>query len=157
MSLAGLLLTSLMASAYPAVDLVQVREGDDASWSRRDLDDTGWETKRWWRVDPQERLVWIRAHITMPADLDKTSTPLGVNVAFAASYEAWWNGVRVASNGVPAVNAAGETPGKLDTVIFIPPDLIERDNVLAFRLSSFHLPLRLGGPMHGLFLRPYGF
>jgi hypothetical protein len=93
----------------------------------------------------------------MPAGIDTRSTPLGVYFSAAASYEAWWNGVHVASNGVPAHDAAGEKPGKLDTVIFIRPDLIQRDNVLAFRMSSFHLPLRLGGPTQGLYLRPYGF
>jgi hypothetical protein len=160
MSLIALALTSVLASAaaaYPAVNLVRVREGDDASWSSRTLDDTGWATRPYWRADPQGRMVWIRAHIAMPPALDTRSKPLGVYFSAAASYEAWWNGVHVGSNGVPAPNAAGEAPGKLDTVIFIPPGLIERDNVLAFRLSSFHLPLRLGGPMQGLYLRTYGY
>ena len=160
MGLAALALTSALASAtpaYPTIDLVQMREGDDATWSGRNLDDTAWQTAQWWRVDPQGRMVWIRAHIAMPAGSDTTSTPLGVYFSATASYEAWWNGVRVASNGVPATATARETPGKLDSVMFIPPGLIERDNVLALRLSSLHLPLRLGGPMQGFHLRPYGF
>jgi hypothetical protein len=155
---AALTLSTVFAAAaptYPAVGMVQVREGDDPAWSRRDFDDTSWDTRHYWRVDPQGRMVWIRAHITMPPGLDTTSKPLGVHFSATASYEAWWNGVRVASNGVPATTAAGEAPGRIDSVMFIPPNLIERDNVLALRLSSFHLPLRLGGPMQGLVLRPF--
>src|SRR3569833_2983662 len=160
MNLAALVLTSLLGSAapaYPAVSVVQTREGDDPSWSSRNLDDSSWQSTLYWRVDPQGRMVWIRAHIAMPAGLDTASTPLGVYFSAAASYQAWWNGVLVASNGVPAHDAAGEKPGKLDTVIFIPPHLIAGDNVLALRMSSFHLPLRLGGPMQGLYVRPYGY
>src|SRR6185436_6321719 len=119
MSLAALILTSALASAapaWPAIRLVQVREGDDPAWSSRNLDDTSWQAMRWWKVDPQGRSVWIRAHITMPPGLDTASTPVGVAFSATASYEAWWNGVRVASNGVPATTAEGETPGKLDTL-----------------------------------------
>ncbi len=160
MGLAAFALTAVLASAAPAylaVDVVQAREGDDTSWSSRNLDDGGWQTMHWERVDPQGRMVWIRAHIAIPPGFDTTSTPLGVYFSAAASYEAWWNGVRIASNGVPAPNAAGETPGKMDSVMFVPPGLIERDNVLALRLSSFHLPLRMGMPMHAFVVRPYGF
>src|SRR4051794_9346214 len=98
MSLTALALTSVLASAtpaYPAVDLVQVREGDDASWSNRTLEDTGWETRPYWRVDPQGHMVWIRAHIAVSPALDTRSKPLGVYFGATASYEAWWNGVRV--------------------------------------------------------------
>lgn len=151
------LLVATVVPAYPAIDLVQVHEGDDASWSNRNIDDASWQTASWYRVDPQGRMIWVRAHIAMPAGLDASSTPLGVYFSAAASYEAWWNGVRVASNGVPAPDRVGETPGKLDTVMYIPPALIERENVLALRLSSFHLPLRIHTPMHVFFMRPYGF
>jgi hypothetical protein len=157
MDIAALLLTALLGSVqYPTLDRVQVREGDDAAWADPALDDSGWTTIPWRQVDPQQRLLWLRARVTLPESFDTSAEPFAVRIAAPVAYEAWWNGVRVGANGVPAARAADETPGLLDTRIFIPPHLLAKHNVLALRMSSFHLSRKLGAPMQYLALRSYG-
>jgi hypothetical protein len=157
MDVGALLLTALLGSVqYPAIENVRVREGDDAAWSDPAFDDSGWQSLPWWRIDPQQRLIWVRTRVTLPEAFDSSAEPFGVRIAAPVAYEAWWNGVRVAANGVPASSAAGETPGKIDTTLFIPPQLLAQQNVLALRMSSFHLRRQLAAPMQMIMLRRHG-
>lgn len=145
MDIAALLLTALLGSVqYPPIESVQVHDG--ASWT----------TMHWRKVNPQKRLLVVRAQVTLPDTFDKTAEPFGVHIAAPISYEAWWNGVRVGSNGVPAARAQNEIPGKIDTEIFIPPHLLAKDNVLTLRMSTFHLARTLARPMQYFGVHRYG-
>ena len=74
-----------------------------------------------------------------------------VHISLLASYEAYWNGVRVGANGVPAATRAGETPGLIDARIEIPQQLLRAgDNLLALRMSAFHARRALAAPMQHL-------
>jgi Histidine kinase len=157
MDVAALLLIAMLGSVqYPNIEWVQVREGDEAAWAQPVLDESGWKTVRWRQVNPQKRLLWLRAHIDLPDSFDTTAEPFGVRIGAPVAYEAWWNGTRVGGNGVPGPNAEAESPGRIDTTLFIPPHLLAKENVLALRMSSFHLSRELAVPMQIFALRRHG-
>jgi hypothetical protein len=140
------------AHSEPRIGLVKVRGGDDPAWSAPAFDDSGWQEMHWSAIDPQQRLLWVRVHVSLPA-IDLAAGPTNLNVSALASYEAYWNGARIAHNGMPAADKQHETPGLIDTQFQIPPQLLRPgDNVLALRMSSFHARRMLAMPMQYLAL-----
>ena len=95
----------------PQFAQVKVQSGDDIAWSLPAFDDRHWQDVQWTQVDPQQRLLWVRAHVSLPANAANASKPASLNISLLASSEVYWNGVRVGSNGVPAASRTGETPG----------------------------------------------
>lgn len=145
------------ALGYPSIDTVRVHTGDDPSWAAPSFDDSGWDEIAWWRIDPQGHLMWVRAHVDLPADLIGAAEPFGIAVSGAASYEVFWNGEQVGRNGMPGVTKQAEQPGLIDASFLVPRDLLRAgDNVLAFRMSSFHLAHDLAAPIQRIVLRRYG-
>ncbi|HEX8063379.1 MAG TPA: LytTR family DNA-binding domain-containing protein [Allosphingosinicella sp.] len=125
------------------IGTVMVREGDDPLWTRADYDDSGWERRATEETDSQGRIVWIRARFTAgPRHLD--DRPLAVHVGALAAYELFWNGRLIGRSGSPGASASAERQGGIDGHFAIPADLLRPgENVLAMRLSSFHLPMRV--------------
>ena len=108
-------------------------------------------------VDPQGRLLWMRAVVEIEEDLLERAGPLGLFVSGKAASEAWINGARIGANGAPAADAASETPGRMDAVIYLPHELIAAgENEIALRLSAHHGFLRFSYPMHQVGIGPYG-
>jgi hypothetical protein len=139
------------------VDNVRVREGDDAAWAASDFDDGAWVEKPTYRVDPQGRILWMRARVDAPANLDTAKVPLAIRVMMAGSWELYWNGKLLGRNGLPGATAAEEQPGRITAEVYIPPQLIRsQHNVLALRVSANHSWLRLSAPIQALTIGRYG-
>jgi hypothetical protein len=146
-----LLLAPLAAQAQEYVNdfEVQVRQDSDPAGA--------WKTQVLWRVDPQQRLIWVRKSFDMPAASISPERPLGLQVSATASYEAWWNGEFIGRNGKPGASKETEVPGRLDSTILIPHRLLRPGrNELLLKMSSFHLPGRLGAPIQAISLRDFG-
>jgi hypothetical protein len=147
--LAWLLLIPLAAHAQEYVNEYEVQ-------TRRDEDGT-WNTQLLRNVNPQQQLIWIRRAFNLPTAPISSSRPLSLHVSATASYEAWWNGVFIGRNGTPGASKAAEIPGRLDSVILIPQNLLRPGrNELLLKMSSFHLPGRLGAPIQAILLREIG-
>jgi hypothetical protein len=131
------------SSAPERIGMVKVRAGDDPTWSRNGYDDSGWERRPTQEADSQRRIIWIRTHLDLgPRPVD--DRPLAVHVAALAAYEVFWNGRLIGRSGSPGLSPAAERQGEVDGHFAIPPDLVRPgDNLLAMRLSSFHLPMRV--------------
>ncbi|HEX8625015.1 MAG TPA: LytTR family DNA-binding domain-containing protein [Allosphingosinicella sp.] len=125
------------------IGTVMVRAGDDPLWSRTDYDHSGWERRPVQEADSQGRIVWVRARFAVgPRHPD--DRPLAVHVGALAAYEVFWNGRLIGRSGLPGASPAAERQGGIEGHFPIPPDLLRSgDNLLAMRLSSFHLPLRV--------------
>lgn len=146
------------ANPFELVTEVRARAGDDPAWAAPAHDDSDWILQEPWEVNPQGRIVWIRAHVTLPESFDVSSEPLGVYVAVAGSWEVFWNGVLAGRNGVPGATPDAEVPGKIDAEVFIPPALIrDGENLLTLRMSSFHLGRTLHAPVQAIALERYGY
>ncbi len=136
---------------------VRVVEGDDPQYAAPNFDDANWARTAPANIDPQGRIIWVRAYI----DGDRLAAaaadqPLGFFLSALASREVFLNGVMIGENGIPGATPADETPGALDAVFYVPADLIRPDaNVFAIRISSHHLGARLHWPIHSFHLAAY--
>jgi hypothetical protein len=152
-----LLCLAFGAQAATPVDEVRVHEGDDPAWAAPDFDDSAWPEQFAFRVDPQGRILWMRAHVDAPANVDVSRVPLAIRVTMAGSWELYWNGTLLGRNGVPGATAAEEQPGRIRAEVYIPPQLVRpRDNVLALRVSANHSWLRLAAPIQLITFGEYG-
>lgn len=102
-------------------------------------------------LDPQGREVWVRA-IVGPRRPNEVAPAL--LMAGAMSAEAWFNGVRIGSNGQPGPTAAEERPGLYQAEIPIDPALWRADggNELVLRVSAHHSGLRFAHPIAAIFV-----
>jgi hypothetical protein len=143
--------------AYPQIQTVKVSAVDDPRGALPELDDGGWDEIPWQRIDAQGRLLWVRARVPLPHPSALDGVPLAVYVSALAAYDVYWNGERIGGSGVPGASAALEMPGELDTSHYIPARLLrEGDNVLALRMSTFHLRRTLVSPTHFLGIDEHG-
>jgi len=127
-------------------------QGDDELWGTADFDSSHWPTSSpvmgtaFNRVLIPDTIGWLRTQ-PFPLPASFADSPMALYFTSGASFEVWWNGVFIGSNGQPAATLAGEIEGLVDSRFYIPPSLFqETDNVLALRYSALgysrlHLPL----------------
>lgn len=108
-------------------------------------------------IDPQGRMIWVKASLPVPPEFLDLHTPLGLFVLAKAASEIYLNGEWIGRNGVPGATREEEVVGRMDAVVSVPRALLRRgDNELVLRMSSHHGLLRLAAPVHALMLGPYG-
>jgi hypothetical protein len=156
--LASLLLAATACAERPpawltSVGDVRFQAGDDPRWAEPGWDDSAWRQAHWSTIASNERVVWMRARVdgaALPAD-----ERVEVTVSAAAAYEVFWNGTRIGGSGRPGTSRALEVPGPMTASAAVPAALVSRGtNVVAVRLSSFHLPGRLRSTLHLLAIGP---
>lgn len=102
-------------------------------------------------VDSQGRVVWVTGRIDVAAGFAETA-PIGLFTGALASREMWWNGTRIGEVGRVGTSRDEETPGDLDAVTWIPPQLIRAgENTVAIRYSTFHLAMPVTTPVHYIY------
>ncbi len=142
---------------YHLFDKVAVMAGDNPDYARPEFDDRGWERFAPVDIEPQGRLIWVRAHIDGERlTALQAGRPLGFFLYALASREVYFNGVSIGAAGAPGATPAEEIPGALDQVFYIPDRLIRPgDNVFAVRMSSHHLGAHVHNPVHAFHIAPY--
>ena len=110
-----------------------------------------------WQLDPQGRHLWVEVYFDWPESESSTAPrPLGLFVSAKASSKVWLNGQPLGVNGLPASSAGQEIAGRMDTVFFVPRDLLQAgSNRLVLEVSAMHGSVRLHRPMHFVGLAPY--
>jgi len=109
------------------------------------------------KVDPQERLIWVRTTVPLTATRGKNGEPLSLYLSGKMSSEVYLNGEFVGRNGMPAEDAASETPGRMDVELFPPQNLFRLgNNEVVFRASAHHGVLKLKMPLHMVGIAPAG-
>lgn len=142
------------ASAAPSPNVETVLACRDPSPTPPDFANGGCRRMPLRAVDPQRGQVWIRAIVTVPTN--DSEQPLGVRFSAMASSELWWNGTRLASNGMPAPARVDEVPGRMDAVIALPSAVIRPGrNVLIARLSAWHQPWWIARPIQQIVVERY--
>jgi hypothetical protein len=97
-------------------------------------------------MDPQGRALWLRAPVRAKTAWEQR--PSALYIFGAASSEAWFNGVRLGGNGVPAPTAAEERPGLYEAEFPISPSLWRpQGQDLIVHLSGFHVGMRFDHPI----------
>mgnify|MGYP003671511404 FL=1 len=107
-------------------------------------------------LDPQGRQIWVRAELDWDGSQWPQDRPIGLFISGKASSTAWLNGHELGSNGRPGPDRAGERPGRMDAVLYVPRErLLPGRNELVLLMSSQHGFLHLGWPVHWIGLERY--
>ncbi|MBG6236807.1 hypothetical protein IWX76_003409 [Pedobacter sp. CAN_A7] len=134
-----LLLAILCCSCKPDVWYEQddpvFKTGDDAAWSAKNLDETGWSKDR---GQTGRQVFWIRAQANLPAPVAGRQ---GVQVNAFGGYEIYWDGVKIGVNGKPGSATIQEIPGT-ETRYYLIPDSLSAPgaHTIAIRSTQFNYP-----------------
>ena len=102
-----------------------------------------------YEIDPQGAHLWVRAIVRLEETRGPQGEPLAVIISGKMAAEVYLNGVFVGRNGAPGDDAARETPGRMDAVLYPDQSLFRLgENELALRMSAHHGFLTLGHPIH---------
>jgi hypothetical protein len=101
------------------------------------------------KIDPQQKLIWVKANIVLRETKGPLGQPLSLYVSGKMASTFYLNGQFVGRNGKPGLDAASETPGLMDTQLYPPQSLFRvGNNEVVFLASSHHGYLQLGNPVH---------
>ncbi len=104
-----------------------------------------------WTIDPQGRLLRVRATVMAPADVRDSGAVYAVHLGGQVAAAVSWNGQPIGSNGVPSTTAAQEQPGLVEARIPVPSALLRPGaNDLVLLISSHHAGVRYMQPFGGL-------
>lgn len=107
-------------------------------------------------VDLTGRAVWVRAVIDLEDADPAQLPPMGLFVSARAATRAYVNGTFVGSNGVPSIVKGAETPGTLDSVFYVPNQLLKPGANSVVLLASGHAPTIVKSQaLHGIGFAAY--
>lgn len=113
------------------------------------------ETMELWQIDPQHDTLWIRMTVDLPGE-SVPDTPLGLYVFGKMASRVWINGVEAGSNGLPGLDVAAETAGRMDTVFALPRrHLYTGENEIVFLASAHHSVISVRNPVHAVLIADY--
>ncbi|MEO1336228.1 MAG: hypothetical protein AAFV29_11320, partial [Myxococcota bacterium] len=95
---------------------------DGPSWLQAEYDDGAWAKSRFIDLPAASSVLWIRTQVVLE-DASAHRRPLGLLFAAMASHEVWWDGVRIARNGVVGIDADREMPGQIQAQHAVPDRL----------------------------------
>jgi len=108
-------------------------------------------------VDPQNRLIWIRAIVSLPQTKGPNGEPLILYVSGKMSSRVYLNGTLVGRNCTPGKDAKSEITGQMDTTLYPPQDLFKvGGNEVVLLASSHRGILSLAHPVHAIGIAPAG-
>jgi len=108
-------------------------------------------------IDPQGRLIWVRANVRLNRTTGPDGEPLSLYLSGKMSSEVYLNGVLIGRNGIAGADASSEIPGQMDAELFPPQNLFRNgDNEVVLRVSSFNGILHLKQPLHMIGIAPAG-
>lgn len=144
--LAFLALLFVAAAAPPSVSVGPARLCDGSGCGAVDL--------QWFSL--QGRQAVLARTVTVRPEALPLERPLMVRLVAMASAEVRWNGVVIGRNGIPAVDAARELPGRFVASFIVPARLVRPGtNIVEARLSAHHLWLPVRRAVHMFSVGPY--
>ncbi len=100
-------------------------------------------------VDPQNELIWVKGKIILEQTTGPAGEPLALYVRGKMSSAFYLNGAYIGANGTPGPDAASETPGRMDAVLYPPQKLFRTGvNEVIFKASAHRGFVTLGNPLH---------
>ena len=121
------------------VEDILMRRGDEARWAHPEYDDRDWERVRRLRLPAYQGIYWVRIHVELKEPFSRRELIDGILFSVVASYDAYWDGEPIGSNGRVGGSAEEEWPGNIDTILQLPDDMLAPGkHVLALRMSSYH-------------------
>ncbi|TDQ10992.1 histidine kinase [Pedobacter metabolipauper] len=111
--------------------------GDNIAWAAKGFNDKNWNTSR---SETDEGIFWSRTHLLL-RPVDNNRRPLGLQIGSFGTFDVYWDGVLIGSNGVLPYGHRPEQPGT-ECSIFIVPDSLTSPgaHIVAMRMSQAYLP-----------------
>ncbi|WP_160114767.1 histidine kinase [Aquimarina sp. AU474] len=115
--------------------ITRYKIGDDNSWSKKNIDDSNWSTKR---GNPGDSIFWVRMNVVLSKD-PKPYEPQGVLIYSFGAHEVYWDDVLIGTNGIPGQEYTTNKIGEVDRSFIIPDSLSKKGNhLLALRASQYY-------------------
>lgn len=119
---------------------------DNHEYAQPQSDRSGWSRHDFSGLPLSDSIFWVQY------DFDVSTQPtqaMGVLISLLGSYDAYWDGTYIGSNGIVGDTKSSEVPGDIDKVILLPTELIHQGkHTLSLRVSSQH---RLKSQLTGSF------
>jgi len=101
------------------------------------------------QIDPQNKALWVKTIVNVPEDMQKDKQPHSVYISGKAASTVYFNGHFIGSNGSPNAIPDLEQVGKIDTMFYVPANLIKPNtNEIILKMSSHHGFLTLSSPLN---------
>lgn len=111
---------------------------DDLGQSVTDLAKANWQSHELPGMPLGKRNVWLRATFTVE---QKPHSPLGIFIAMLGSYQAYWDGQLIGTNGSIGQSKEEEVAGQIESVFYIPAPLLKPgEHELLLRVSNHYVP-----------------
>ncbi|HCY74390.1 MAG TPA: hypothetical protein DHV28_00580 [Ignavibacteriales bacterium] len=92
------------------------------------LDDERYATGNW----------FIKTHIIIKDSLSSKEVLGLFPINFVTAYEIYWDGIKIAQNGIIGINKTDEKAGSFNFNLVLPPNLLTRgEHTLVFRISNY--------------------
>ncbi len=133
----------LLERMAESIEFSEVRSqvGDDPRWAQAAFDDSAWPVIARGKppyVPTHAGIMWLRFRVRWTSPTGHL--PEGLNLLFlTASYDLYWDGVRIGENGVPGNSREEEVEGLIECQAALSPAMTgPGEHLLAMRLSSYH-------------------
>jgi hypothetical protein len=108
-------------------------------------------------INPRNTHIWVKVNIALQKKQGPQGQALALYITSKMAAEFYLNGEYIGHNGSPSHRKKDETPGNLDSVIFLKQSLlIQGENELIFRASSHHDWLKIANSITSIEFRPSG-
>ncbi|GAB4529285.1 MAG: LytTR family DNA-binding domain-containing protein [Amphiplicatus sp.] len=108
------------------------------------------------KIDPQGRMIWVKAQVVLTDAILTDPRPLGLVVSGKGAREIWLNEHYLGADGRPAATKTRETPGRMDAAFYVSKDLVRSGrNDIVLLMSAHHGFLKLVYPVHVIGIGPY--
>jgi hypothetical protein len=109
---------------------------DHSDFAKPLLDRSQWQTYNFSGIPLSEKVFWVQVDFEIDTP---TTQPLGVLVSILGSFDAYWDGQFIASNGVVGHDKSSEIPGLIDKIMLLPTHLTQvGTHTLSLRVSAHH-------------------
>ncbi|MBD1583027.1 LytR/AlgR family response regulator transcription factor [Pseudoalteromonas sp. S16_S37] len=112
-------------------------------------------------INPQSKSIWVKSYFDLPNEWLQRQKPYGLYISGKAASLVYLNEQLLGANGYPATSPPGTEPqeiaGKMDSVFYIPDNLLKNEsNELIMYMSGHHSLIELDSPMHLFAIGQYG-
>jgi hypothetical protein len=103
-------------------DTYYIMQGDNPDYAKPQINRSQWQTHNINGVPLTDKNFWVQVDF----EIDEPSAqPLGLLVSILGSFDAYWDGVFIASNGIVGQDKESETPGLIDKIMLLPQHLTQ--------------------------------
>jgi sensor histidine kinase YesM len=117
-------------------DTYYLKLGDNPDFAKPQTDRSQWQTYNFSGIPLTDKNFWVQVDFKIDT---YSAQPLGVLVSILGSFDAYWDGEFIASNGVVGQDIESETPGLIDKIMLLPTHLTQvGTHTLSLRVSAHH-------------------